>query len=135
MLFGRLLGLLLEPARDPLRDELGSALDDLAALRRRLQERAAQCGVPPAALAQPLAEIGQAEQRLAAALVSYRNGCQAASARHAGAALSADLRHTLDAALARAAAIEELLRGGALQPENPEDPVFTAEPAEKIHNP
>jgi hypothetical protein len=123
MLLGRLLRLLLEPAKDPLHDSLAASLKRVSMLRAQLgrqvgELRGRAARLHDAALNEQLqrleaeeARVGELEGRLTAEVAQYRARRDLVSARQTAAEANlrlAELVEALDAAQARALALADL---------------------------
>jgi predicted nucleic acid-binding Zn-ribbon protein len=123
MFLGRILRLLLEPARDPLYDSLAGSMERVAALRARLDRQTDALRARTARLNDPTLRaqlerldveqehLRRVEQRLASELDACRARRDLVAAHHTAVEaqnLLAGLVQALDAAQAHAAALADL---------------------------
>jgi phage shock protein A len=123
MLLGRLLRLLLEPAKDPLQDSLAASLERVSTLRARLARQVGElrgraARLQDAALNEQLqrleveeARVRELEGRLTVEVAQFRARRDLLTARQTAAEANrrlAELVEALDAAQARALALADL---------------------------
>jgi hypothetical protein len=137
----RLFRVLLEPAKDPLRDSFGISIERVKALRVRLNEQLVELQSRPGCLKDPAFEMQirdlqgehdrlvQVEQRVSGDLYTHRARRDLLDARQTAAQAQdrlQDLMIALDDAHARATALAETVWDPAL------DPLHTAKSDSKL---